>query len=125
MKNEKIIVLDDSHIMKLAWQSKLKNSELHFFMCPEELISEVKKNESFLIDFPVIVLDQVFDNSPMTGTDLATIIKDEHNYTGHILLCSNGEFGENLPSSINKTIEKRAYSYNEISEVLKHLKNDG
>lgn len=81
-KKLKVAFVDDSLVMRLSWKRALAHElELVLFTRPDEIMKTEQK-------FDIIVTDMNFDNSVLSGNDVAVWASQNHSATP-ILLCSN------------------------------------
>ena len=103
----KIAVIEDSNIISSTWKMLRPNSEI--FTTPEEFLSYCAKHDNAMDLFDILVVDNNFESSDMTGIELAPKAR-ELLPRATILLSTNGDVCsgeiEGLFVLFLKTLEK-------------------
>ncbi len=105
---QKIAVVADDAIMLMSWEFADQTIACDTFASPEAFLERVYKDQKYLSSLNAIVTDLNFDNSTLSGFDLAEKIRGIH-AAAKIFLCTNAEQTDsNLSAAIAAVLPKNA-----------------
>lgn len=113
----KIAFLDDSPLVRWAWETKLKNSvTIHSFAGPGDFWKACDAEGIELSSFHTIITDHYFSpEESLTGLEFSKQLRMA-GFTGRILLASNGEFSpQELAGIVDKVVDKQPVAWEQLA----------
>ena len=116
LERPSVVFLDDSPLVRWAWETKLKN-DVHVlsFTGPQEFWKAIEEKNITLSSLHTIITDHYFSpEESLTGLEFAKELR-EAGFVGRVLLASNGEFdAERLAGIVDKIVDKRPVGWGEL-----------
>lgn len=112
---QRVIVVEDSFIIRKSWELELGSMSYRGFQSVESFVEWIESDHSCLEDIICVVTDYYFENSSMTGADLVKWMRE--NYKLPVLLST--EFPSHLPEEFRSlAIGKSALSVEKILQKI-------
>ncbi len=119
---KRVIVVDDDIFTLESWETLNKGKDIETYTCPDDFWKSVSKCPLSSETVLCIVTDFFFDScTDQDGGTFCQKLKLQ-NPDVPVFLCSDGEFEENTLSQFDGKLEKRAYGFALLEEIVSRRK---